>query len=1119
MPSQDKLIKQGILLTDNLFDEIAKRLSRGVKASDTLEAFLNQTKDYTTNNPLVLNGYKDKMLELILQETNNHKFSRPAQRELTRATIEKRVGDRIVDVGEDIVQSVRDIVKWGYNNNKSQDEIADEITHRVEVIKNTRARTIARTEVARTATASDYVINKERGATHFTVDCRDTCCPVCRKDYNFGNVEYTIDQVEMLPPRHPNCYDRETKVYTINGWKYFKDLSDDDLLLSMNPKGNELEFIKPIRLIKYKNTDKKLYHIHNRWFDICVTEDHDCFIHQRRDGGSKGRYLEPQFRKPSELTSESKFIRCIDVDRENPKVVNINGLEFEPKDFAFFMAWFISEGSVLHNPETAKQHGYPVKITQEIGENREVLERELQRIFGYLGFRVAIGKSYFEVYSKQLYDYLLPLSYSNEKYIPSEVFTLNKECLNIFLDNYVLGDGHERVSDNELVQNSSERALFTSSPRLRDDLSYLVLLCGYYPSISLHTPKGKVSAHKNGTYVQNNTVFRIAVNKSKHTNYSGCTVDLIEYNDYVYCAELPKWHTLWVMRNGKTSWNGNCRCYARYSIKGGSGVKASKKPYPAQSSTGVREPTKEQLSNNLTAMERSKYANYKRLVDSHTKWLNDNPDASAKQIENHKKKLAAALVKLNELKAKALGGSVPASKPKTAPKPKAESKAEPKPKTGEKLPTPKRPAPKKTSAPKKPKSTSKPKTPKTTSPKNELQTPTKEQLDKNLNQKERKEYKDIEYEIKWANDILNKASSTDKQKAYAKTRLDAITPRFNELTNKALGLAPKRKRKSKSSTSKKKTKKTKELVQLDKPKNAILTKEECDSLTFEQLADHHNATYKGLVKIAEDNNKEYHVFEQTFANGETFKLHFEKSAVNAYNKEGVATANEIIHETFKVPEVLRKETNDIWFRNTQKTTAKNKKGSGFKSFANDEGGMNTHTNKRWYNMMKAMGKKVLNDPNHRIAINPKHFKKLKEFNDILNWRNRPEQCNKWKHAIHHEFNHSIDSSRDIWKNDKTELSSREEYLEIEKAEPDFTVYAHDSISEAYAEHGGYISYMLANPEEQSKKVKIVSFERDENGRRRHLTPTYEEITFAEYKKRYPKHYKYFTKLFKEGVKE
>ena len=205
MVSQDKLIKQGIYLTDNVFEEIIKRLSKGVKSSDTLEAFINKTKDYTMNNPLVVNGFKEDMLDIILKETNNHKFSRPAQKELVRLTIENRVGDRIVDVGDDIKESVRDIVKEGYNNNLSQDEIAENISHRVSVIKNTRARTIARTEIARTATASDYVINKERGATHFTVDCRKTCCDVCRKDYNFGKVEYTIDQVEMLPPKHPNC--------------------------------------------------------------------------------------------------------------------------------------------------------------------------------------------------------------------------------------------------------------------------------------------------------------------------------------------------------------------------------------------------------------------------------------------------------------------------------------------------------------------------------------------------------------------------------------------------------------------------------------------------------------------------------------------------------------------------------------------------------------------------------------------------------------------------------------------------------------------------------------------------------------------------------------------------
>jgi len=590
MSNQDKLIKQGIKYTDRLFDEISKRIEKGVRKSDTLEEFLIQYHKAfpEKGNPLVSLGYDKEMLDIILSETNNHKFSKPAQKELVRITVNDRVGDLIVDVGDDVKESVREIVRDGYDNNLSQDEIAENISNRVSVIKNKRARAIARTEIARTATISDYVINRERGANGWYVECRNTACKVCKNAWHRGWSEetdasftpndtsaggkgwigdriFSMNDTSMLPPIHPNCYDKETKVYTDDGWKYFKDLTDDDLVLSLNPQTNETEFLKPVQIIKHKNSDDFLYHIHNRWFDVCVTSDHDCFIHQRRDGGNRGRYFEPQFRKPSELSSESYFVRCIDTDRENPNMININGLEFEPSDFAFFMAWYISEGSVLHNPETAKAHGYPVKITQEIGENREVLERELQRIFGYLGFRVAIGKSYFEVYSKQLYDYLLPLGYSNEKYIPKEVFALNKECLNIFLDNYVLGDGHERTCNNDLVQNSSERILFTSSKRLRDDLSYLILLCGFYPSISIHTRKGTVTKHRNGEYTQNHDTYSIAINKSQRTSFSSCTVDKIPYDDFVYCVELPKWHTLWVMRNGKTSWNGNCRCVVYYT--------------------------------------------------------------------------------------------------------------------------------------------------------------------------------------------------------------------------------------------------------------------------------------------------------------------------------------------------------------------------------------------------------------------------------------------------------------------------------------------------------------------------------------------------------------------------
>ena len=120
------------------------------------------------------------------------------------------MGDLIVNVGEDIKQGVRDIVKEGYNQNLSQNEIAENISSKIETIGNTRAKVIARTEIARTATVSDYIINKERGATNFVVECRSTRCPECEEEYcdsseTGGDVEFDIDDIDKLPPLHPNC--------------------------------------------------------------------------------------------------------------------------------------------------------------------------------------------------------------------------------------------------------------------------------------------------------------------------------------------------------------------------------------------------------------------------------------------------------------------------------------------------------------------------------------------------------------------------------------------------------------------------------------------------------------------------------------------------------------------------------------------------------------------------------------------------------------------------------------------------------------------------------------------------------------------------------------------------
>ena len=810
MQSQNKLIKQGISYTDKLFDEISKRLEQGVKSSDTLEEFLDKYHKAFPDkeNPVISLGYDQTLLDLILSETNNHQFSRPAQKELVRVTIENQVGELIKDVGDDIRDSVREIVKDGYNNNLSQDDIAKNISDKVDSIKNTRARAIARTEIARAATISDYIINAERGATHFYVECRNTACPICKEAWH----------------------------------KHWSKSSDDS---------------------------------------------------------------------------------------------------FEPSDTS------------------------------------------------------AGGKGW-------------------------------------------IGDKTYAMSD---------------------------------------------------------------------------------------VGMLPPIHV-------------NCRCVPYFIKKDGSESK--------------QEPTKEQLSQNLTPAERAKYVNYKRSIDNHTKWLRENPNAPVKQIEGHRKRLVKAQQGYDELRVKALGGNV-SSEPKPTPKSKPKSKT--KPKTDEELPTPTpkqlkenltpgelrkykryqkeikegklspefteqrkrdlenlkrkalglKPLDDKKTGNQKPKPTKPKKPPETKAP--EEQKPTNDQLKKNLTKKELEEYKQLKTEVDWANKILAKSTATPKQKSYAQSRLNEILPRFKELNQKAL-TGKSIKKSAKKSKTKKKKEEPKAEVTVNKPKNARLTKDEVNSLTFEELAEHHNATYKGLVKNEHD-GKEYHVFEQTFDNGKTFTLHFEKGAVNSYNKEGVATANQIIHEVFKVPELLRKETNQIWFKNTQKGIRLNPSGK-YDTLKGNVGGYNTHRS-RSLSGTKLNGK-IVDDPNHRIVINPKSFKKLTKFLDILLWRDTGDSITSWKHIIHHEFIHSIDDSRRIWREGLEKLSSRRKYMEIEKEEPYFTNYANTLVSESFAEHGGYISYMLANPEEQGKKLTIHHYGRDENNK---VISVEEKITFEEYKERYPKHYEYFINLLNE----
>ena len=151
--------------------------------------------------------------------------------------------------------------------------------------------------------------------------------------------------------------------------------------------------------------------------------------------------------------------------------------------------------------------------------------------------------------------------------MPSEIKELSPKFIRMFLDAYRFGDGFERIIvRKELELKSRERQYFTSSVRMADDIGELILKVGNYPSFKLQKSKGKKFKHKNGIYVSNVDVWRISENTTRAALYSrtsghGLKFKEIDYDGWVHDVQLAKNHVLWVRRNGKTCWSGNCLCH------------------------------------------------------------------------------------------------------------------------------------------------------------------------------------------------------------------------------------------------------------------------------------------------------------------------------------------------------------------------------------------------------------------------------------------------------------------------------------------------------------------------------------------------------------------------------
>lgn len=345
------------------------------------------------------------------------------------------------------------------------------------------------------------------------------------------------------------CHDDQTEVLSDRGWLLFKDVTENDQLMTMNIESGDAYYDKPSHLHASHRKGEMLIR-EGRGSNFCVTPNHRMMYtsrklpHQRR------------FDEAGDMVwSNKRFERVINWHHKDVDTFTIPGHDSKRKyypeiivnmdDWCEFLAWFITEGSVQRQNGAAGT----VSISQHTKSNSDNVAA-IVRCVERMGFKACTTFQSVYFYAPQVATYLDTLGKGfNNKRVPQTIKDLSVRQLNIFLDAAVKGDGYHKTLTSDV--------LYTSSPHLADDYQEMVLKTGCNSTLTKRSIEGQrkwVVDHWATSSCDGFVVSR-AFNSAK-VDVDKAKPESIAYDGMVYCATASG-GTLLTRRKGVVLWSGN----------------------------------------------------------------------------------------------------------------------------------------------------------------------------------------------------------------------------------------------------------------------------------------------------------------------------------------------------------------------------------------------------------------------------------------------------------------------------------------------------------------------------------------------------------------------------------
>ena len=378
---------------------------------------------------------------------------------------------------------------------------------------------------------------------------------ICRKDIHFVDVEENARKCNghVFAGLDWGCHDDKTRILTNSGFKYFKDLSDEDLVAQFDKNTRRMTFVEPeVRTVRDWNGP--LYHTTGKGIDMMLTGTHRMLFQDRSREWKVDSMSNFAGRSSTNIRGYVKW------EGEELESFTLPGLPKSPgysgsEDLVIdgdlwleLLGYFVSEAGLCYN------NGRPscVKMSQRAVNHdysRVQRMRECLELSG-LNFSEFPNKKTLDfnwtIYGKQFWYWWSQNigTYVDNVRVPREFLNVSERQLKILFDAMVFGDGS--VDKRERNHNGSYGS---TSLGLCEDFQEICIRLGLKSSCRLHK---KAEGNRK-------TRYRVSWSRKRDLNLNKEAMKRIQrvpYEGKVYCCKVPSGFII-TERNGCIAYQGN----------------------------------------------------------------------------------------------------------------------------------------------------------------------------------------------------------------------------------------------------------------------------------------------------------------------------------------------------------------------------------------------------------------------------------------------------------------------------------------------------------------------------------------------------------------------------------